>query len=117
MSWTLCASGQAVLKAGTHCNSTIATSGQALAYWSDEAEADVCFETNTDWTTYYSDLSTNAKNALADLVSSKIAMKIISYDPTGYLAREADMLMNFNDEIVTRKLNALRGKADRLKTP
>jgi len=117
MSWKLCTSGAAVYKAGEHVNSTVSGSGTILAKWSDEAEGRICFETNTDWINNYSTLSTEAKAILSDVCSSMIAKRIISYDTTGYLSREADMLMNMNDDIENKGLQILKGKADRLKTP
>ena len=117
MSWTLCTSGAAVLKAGTHANS-ISTSGSALAEWSTEAEGKIEADTGFSWVTNYSGLSTGIKGALSEVCSSLIAMKIIAYDVTGYLRREADTLMNFNDEIVTKGLATLKDKAvNTLKTP
>jgi len=117
MSWKLCTSGAAVYKAGEHVNSTVSGSGTILAKWSDEAEGNICFETNTNWIDNYSALSTEAKAILSDVCSSKIAKRIIAYDTTGYLSRESDMLMNMNDDIENKGLQILKGKADKLKTP
>ena len=113
MSFTFCTSGAAVIKAGFHRNTAIdatATASGALILWSNEAEGRIEAETHTDWTTTYSSLPTGIKNILAETASSLIAMKIISYDPTGYLTREADMLMNNNDDIVKSGLAVLSDK-------
>ena len=117
MSWTLCTSGAAIYKAGEHVSGTVSGSGVILAKWSDEAEGRICFETNTDWITGYSSLSGEVKAILSDICSSMIAKRLISYDATGYLSREADMLMNVNDDIEVKGLNILEGKSDNLKTP
>lgn len=106
MAWTLCTSGAAIAKAGTHANSTIVASGSVLATWSDEVEARISGLIHTDSTT----LSTPISTALGDIASSMIAQNIIAWDTTGYLAREADMLMNLNDEIITKSLASLSKK-------
>lgn len=117
MSWTLCTSGAAVFKAGENCNGNVSGSGVILAKWSDESEGRIAFDTNTDWIANYDNLSTEIKGILSDVCSSMIAKRIISYDSTGYLSREADMLMNLNDDIENRGLAILKGKADKLKDP
>jgi hypothetical protein len=44
-------------------------------------------------------------------------MAIIAYDTNGYLTREADTLMNFNDDIITKGLGVLKDfDANSLKT-
>ena len=120
MSWTLCTSGPTIKKAGLNANSTIisyATNKATLDKWSDEAEGWVEQITNTSWVVNSATLSTSIAAALSDVVSSKIAMNIIAYDSTGYLSREADMLMNWNDDIITKGISALKGKPDTLKAP
>lgn len=118
MSWTLTTSGAAVNKAGIHANSTISVSGTALAKWSDDSEGYVELQTKRAWVDNYTGLPTGIKGVLSDIVSSKIAMAIISYDSTGYSSREADMLMNFNDEIITKGLAQLKDfDSKSLKTP
>lgn len=118
MSWILTTSDACVAKAGTHANSTIITSGATLADWSDKAEGFVIATTKRDWVTNYASLSTGVKGILSDIVSSKVAMNIITYDPTGYLRREGDTLMNFNDEIINNGLGALKDfSSNSIKTP
>ena len=107
MSWTLCTSGAAIAKAGVHANSTIVTSGATLAILSDMAEGFVCLECHNDFVTHYSSQQTQIKNAIAQAVSSIIAMDVIMYDPTGYLTREADMLMNNNYEMYSQSMKYL----------
>ena len=116
MSWTLCTSGSAILKAGIHVDTSI-HSGANFDALSDEAEGSIEQDTNTSWVASYTGLSTSIKNALGDICSARIAKKLIAYNPTGYLAREADMLVNINDDIETKGLDALRGKPDKLKSP
>lgn len=116
-SWTLTTSGAAVAKAGIHCNA-ISGSSVTMAKWSDEAEGRIEAETRRSWVTNYSGLPTGIKGILSDVTSSLIAMDIIAYDPTGYLYREADMLMNMNDDKATRGLAILKDfKSNTLQTP
>ena len=118
MSWTLTTSGAAVNKAGTHANSTICASGTALAKWSDDAEGYVESQTRRTWVANYTGLSTGIKGVLSDIVSSKVAMNIVAFDTTGYLTREADTLLNYNDDIVTKGLGVLKDfDSNTLKTP
>ena len=99
MSWLFCTSGSAVAKAGAHCNA-VSGSEVTMAKWSDEAEGAIMLRTNIDFSGSYTSLTPQIKNALSDVCSSYVAMDIIQYDTTGYYAREADTLMNRNDEII-----------------
>jgi len=117
MAFTFCTSDAAAYKAGANASTTVLQSVAIMDSFSDGAEGRIEQETNTDWTTNYANLSTSIKNALSDCASSMVAMSMIAYDTTGFLSREADMLMNWNDEIVGKSLSKLKGKADKLKTP
>jgi hypothetical protein len=117
MAWTLCTSGSAIMEAGTHANSTIIASGSLLADLSNRAEGYICAITNTDWVTNYSTLVTPLQRALSEVAAKLVGMSITKYDTTGYIAREADMIMNFNDEIVQRSLAVLNKKSNNLQTP
>lgn len=114
MSFTFTLSGAAIAKAGVHAN----VSGALLDRWSDDAEGMIEARTGTNWTTTYASLSTGIKGCLSDVASSAIAMNIISYDTTGYLTREADTLMNRNDDIVNQGIATLSKQENHvLKTP
>ena len=118
MAWTFCLSGEAISKAGAHANAIVVVSGTALHEWSNQAEGDMEMETGMTLLDSYSGFATGIKGALADVSSSKIAMKIIAYDTTGYLSREADTLLNFNDDVVTKKMPELKDhKKYTLNTP
>lgn len=118
MAWTLCTSEAAILKAGTHANSTITASGASLAVWSLEAEGRIEHETHTTWVASYSSLSDGIKGALARVCSALVAQEIIAYDNTGYLSREADTLLNKNDDEITKGLAALSDKnKNTMRTP
>lgn len=106
MAWELCTSGAAIAKAGTHANSTIIASGSTLATWYDECEARLSGLIHTDCTS----LSTPISAACGDIISSMVAQNIVAYDTTGYLSREADTLMNLNDEIITKSLASISKK-------
>lgn len=108
MSWTLSTEAKAIDKAGNHADATIVADSTALAAWSDQAEGWVCSETRRDWVGKYSDVDTQVKNVLDDVVSSKVALNIIAWDTTGYRSREADTLMNLNDGIVTNGIKFLK---------
>ncbi len=117
MSWTLTTSGSAIIKAGVHA-STITASGTEMAKMSDEAEGIVEAKTRRTWVANHAGLPTGIKGILSDVTSSIIGMAIIGYDNTGYLSREADMLMNFNDDRINKGLAILKDfKSNELKTP
>lgn len=111
MAWTLCLSGPAITKAGANANPTIINYGSSqteLDAFSDEAEGSMELETGKALLDNFSNLATGVQGAIADICSSKIAMKIIVYDTTGYISREADALLNVNDDIITKGMTKLR---------
>jgi len=108
MAWTLTTSGSAILAAGAHANSTIIASGSSLLIWSDQAEGRIVAESRRNWVSQYSALPDGIKNVLSSACSRLIGSSIVAYDTTGYLPREADMIMNYNDEIYTKELNILK---------
>ena len=110
MTWTLTASSAAIAKAGVHANSAIIASAATLLKYCTDAEGFVCAECHNDFVAGYSDLNTRIKGIISDIVSSKVAQNIITFDPTGYLTREADLLMNFNDEIISQGFTVLKNK-------
>ena len=117
MTWTLCTSGSAIVKAGGHVSS-ISGSATHLANWSDEAEGRIEAETRRSWVANYSGLPTGIKGVLSDTASSLIAMNIIAYDTTGYLSREADILLNVNDDKANAGLRILKDfKSNTIQTP
>lgn len=114
MTWDLCTSGAAIIKAGASANSTIVASGQALATWSDEVQGRICAECRKDWVSDYANLDTEIKHALGDVSSSMIGMLIAAYDTTGYLSREADTILNVNDDRVNKGLQILKEKQNQV---
>ena len=117
MSWTLTTSGSAIIKAGLHANS-ITASGTELAKMSDEAEGYIENITRRKWVDNHTSLDTGIQGVLSDVTSSLIGMAIVSYDNTGYNVSEADMIMNFNDDRITKGLSRLKDfKSNELKAP
>jgi len=91
MAWNLCSSQAAIDKAGTNANSTVIASGPILALWSDQTEGFINSETRKDWITNAA--TTHFSGALADVASSLIANKIITYDMSGYTSRQEALTM------------------------
>lgn len=103
MPWTLCTSGSAVAKAGANASTTVTLSGSILVNWSNEAESYACALCRYDVVTNFSELTTEGKEVLQQLVTARIAQKIITYDMTNYNSRyEAETMLDileneFND--------------------
>ena len=93
MAWTLCTSGQAVARAGSNFNTAaIAAYGDLI---STEIEGWIEAETGMSIVSNFAGYSLSGAASMA--AAAKIAQAYIAYDTTGYLAREADILMNEND--------------------
>lgn len=95
MSFTMCTSGQAIMRAGSNANSSIIIDVPTLNAWSTEAEGLIDAETGMSITANFGGYALSGAASIA--AASKIAMAIIAYDTTGYISREADTLMNNND--------------------
>jgi len=113
MSWEICTSGSALNKAGTHANVTMKAYVPDVFY--DQSEGWLALITNLALSG--SSLLPEIKQAAGEIISSLVAIKIIQYDSTGYLTREADTLLNVNYDIMNRGIKALEGKSNTLKTP
>ena len=111
MSWTLCTSGAAVVKAGAGANSSIIVSGSALSGWSDEVEGRIVTNTRRNWVTEYGSIgNTGVKNLLSEVSSDLIAMKIIAYDMKGFTSRfEAQLML---DQLRDNALGILKWLTD-----
>src|SRR3990167_1074101 len=111
MSFTLCTSNAAAYKAGADASATVLASTAILNEFADETEGFIEQETNTDWVSNYASLSTSIKQALSDIASSLIAIKIINYDLGGYdTQRQVETLLDVNDNIAAKGLQNLKGK-------
>lgn len=112
MSWTLTTLAEAILKAGSHADATLTGSAANMGLFGDQSEGFICMECHTDFITDLALLGTTIKKAISDIVSSHVAMKVIAWNSRGYTAAEADMLMNMNDEIVSKGLAKLKDKVN-----
>ena len=102
MSWALCSSYAAVIKAGAYANSTVISSLAFLDRWSDESEAEFCTKIDRDLITSSAALKTPFHGAMRGAVAGRIAKQIIVYDMSGYPSMaEAQMRLNVvHNEIV-----------------
>ncbi len=107
MSWTLSTKAKAIANAGENADATIVADSTTLDAWSDDAEGEVELVTKRTWVTDYASLPTRIQLSLSSIVSSMVAQKIIAYNTTGYLSREADTLMNLNQERIEQGMKAL----------
>jgi len=108
LSWTLCLSGSAILKAGANANTTItsyATNKTFLDQISDEAEQLACSLARSDVITNYSTLTTNGKQILAQYCEAVIAQNLISYDIDAIGRSTATQMLNV---LETQKNEAIK---------
>lgn len=100
-------SAAAIANAGVHANSAVIASVATLLAWCTEAEGFICTETHYDFIANYTSQNARIKGALQTAAGAIIGMNIVAYDPTGYLTREADMLMNNNYEKYSQAMKYL----------
>jgi len=103
MSFNLTTSYAILNKAGTGANSTAASSAIILAKFCDEAEATFCGRTRKDWVTNAA--TANFLGMIDDAVSDLAAIKLISYDMSGYTSRSEaqtmlDVLKDNSNQII-----------------
>ena len=111
MSWTLTTSGACIAKAGAGANSDVIASYATLAKFSDDAEATLNTLTRYDWIANYAGIGTNFKGVLSEAVSDIVAMRIVTYDMSGYRSRvEAQVLLDVLRDDFTRMLTDLKEK-------
>ncbi len=111
MSWTLCTSGAAIIKAGAHVNSDIVNYGTnktAIDKFSTDAEGRIELFTGMSFVANIGSAPGAISGAVSNICSSMIAIDLINYDITGYLSREADTLLNIHDDIVSKGLKQLK---------
>lgn len=111
MSYTLTTSGAIIRKAGSAASATIIADATALANWSDQAEAVICTLTRYNWTSNYASVSASFKPMLDDAASDYAAMRVISYDMSGYSsAYEAQVVLDILHDNFNRIISALKDK-------
>ncbi len=109
MSFTLCSSGAIIRKAGVNANSDVTQDETPfLDEFSDQAEGRIVAETRRNWLSEHAALPTDLKNMLDDVCSSIAAIKVVNYDMSGYLQREAETILDVNTDIVNKGLAALK---------
>lgn len=109
MSWTLSTSAQALTKAGENADATITGDAAALAFLSDQAEADLFLQTGYDWVANYANVRTNAKPVLSKAIACAVAIEIINYNMRNYTSRaEAQTMLNVLTDEYNRILNTLK---------
>ena len=109
MSFTLCTSGAIVMKAGANVSSVAKASGAILQQYSEDAEGFIYNNTRYDWVANYAGLSTAAKTVLSDITSSRAAISLMSYDPSGYTSRgEYEDVVNVLWDSVNAGLTSLK---------
>lgn len=92
---TLCTSGAVKHRAGANASETVTASGAWLTELINQAEGEIAAETQCDWVASYSGLSANYKKILEGACAAKAAIKVISYDSTGFLnIGEAAFMVN-----------------------
>ena len=92
---TLCTSGAVKHRTGANASSTVTSSGGWLTELINQAEGEIAVETMVDWVASYSSLSANYKQILEGAAAAKAAIKVISYDATGFLnIGEAAFMVN-----------------------
>lgn len=97
MAWTLCTSGNAILKGTVHVNSDITDYGANRTFidqLSDEAEALACCHARYDVITNYASLTASGKAILAQFCEAVIGQNLISYDPDALGVAEATFSVN-----------------------
>ena len=94
MPFGYCTSGAIVAKAGKNASSTAIASAALLEQFSTEADAYLNVMTRHDWSTAPLP-SASFLPILSDVASSIAAIKIISYDMSGFTSRgEAEDMIN-----------------------
>lgn len=108
MAFTLCTSGSATAKAGSSVSSTIKSDATELDSFSEMAEGKIVAESRKDYVVDFAKASTAEKGILNDVCSSLIAIKMINFDMNGYTnKREAETMLDVNDEIVAKGMSTL----------
>jgi len=118
MAATLTTTAECIAKAGENADATIVADTTQITAWIEQAEGYIEHSTRRSWVANFSSLGTPAKAILDDFCSSFVARRIIAYNTTGYLSREADTLMNENTDSMRNAERALKDpKSNDLVTP
>lgn len=96
MTETLCSSGAVKYKAGANASSTITNDPVAMTQFINQAEGLICTEAKTDFVAGYASYSANYKQIIEMAASALAAVMVANYDPTGYVLREYENIVNVN---------------------
>ena len=108
MSFTLCTSDAAIVKAGVNANAALILNVTRLNQFSDEVEASINAITNKDWVADIATVKPNFVGILQDLASDEIAMKIIAHDLQAYGTLEATTMLDLLTNNANRNRENLR---------
>lgn len=109
MAITLTSSGAVAIKAGKNFSTDFLDNDIKFNQIINMAEAEVTRNSRRDWVALFSGLSTNVKEILDDVVSSKAAMWVINYDMGNYNSRiEAETMLDVLRDSVSAGLAQLK---------
>ncbi|MFA5051311.1 MAG: hypothetical protein WC499_04325 [Patescibacteria group bacterium] len=89
---TLCGQTDVAKKAGANASATSVAEAYTNVFIK-EAEGLLCTASRYDWVTNYASISTIGKEILRDAVASYSAVKVISYDMSGFTSRQEALIM------------------------
>ena len=101
MSWLMCTSGSAVVRAGFNANATIVASGSALAGFSDDVEDAICKRLGITAAASYPKI-------FSDLASDMIAQKIINYDADAIGKGVSTLRLNVLEQNISNNFATLK---------
>ena len=102
MSWLMCTSGSAIVRAGANANATIVASGSALAGFSDDVEDAILKRLGL------TTVAASYPKIFSDLASDMIAQKIINYDVDAIGKGTATLMLNVLEQNITNNFNTLK---------
>jgi len=105
---TLCINADVEKKSGANGSSTADVEAYTNVYIK-MAEGFICAQARYDFVTNYASVSTIGREFLRDIASSLAAIKVISYDASGFTSRtESQTMLDVNWSIVVEGINLLR---------
>ena len=96
--------------AGIHVNSSLAASSAFMDDCIAKAESHVCEAVDYDLITNYASIAANIKPVIAKACASIAAMDLISYDPTGYLNSENQLILDVLNNNYEKIIGSLKNR-------
>ena len=96
--------------AGVHVNSSLAASSAFMDDCIEKAESQVCEAVDYDLITNYASVAANIKPVIAKACASVAAMDLISYDPTGYLSSENQLILDVLNNNFEKIIGSLKNR-------